>query len=269
MPELRNNNRVPRTPKRRTHPRSTNRDNINFGHILQNSEDDLSQSPESWGILDKPPIDLPVLSEVPPEVWKPYMEDHGYKSQPEGAIIPYQAFHLEEDEIRKHHLEEFARVAGQDFLNFAFPEINVIFGESQKEHSDSNLGSITDNIPTETWDTLGQPSGKFDFLVKYFTPASSRICIADIQPTGRENLSEYDMPIEDVYIPLQASRPNGKRKMNGRVRTKKRVTKSDTPMINTITDNNPKQDMPYFIMHNGIRHYWKAVEVSTVVHRSK
>ena len=113
---------------------------------------------------------------------------------------------------------------------------------------------------------FGTTNGNFDFLVKYFAPASSRTCIEDIQPTGWENLSEYDMPIEDVYIPLQASRPDGKRKMNGHVRTRKRVTKSGSPMVNTITENNPKQDMPDFIMHNGVCHYWTAVEVPTVVH---
>ena len=105
--------------------------------------------------------------------------------------------------------------------------------------------------------------------MKYSAPASSRVCIEDIQPTGWEDLSEYDMPIEDVYIPLQASRPNEKRKMNGRVRTRKRVTKSDSPMVNTITEKNPKQDMPDFIMHNGVRRYWTTVEVPTVVHISK
>ena len=143
MPESRSNDRVPRTSKHRTHPRSTNRGNVqkdNSGHILQHSEDDLAQSPESWGILDKPPIDFP---EIPSAVWKPYVEDHGYKSQPEATIVPYQAFHLE---------EEFARSAGQSFLNFVVPEINVIFGESQEEGSDSNFKSNTDNVPTETWD---------------------------------------------------------------------------------------------------------------------
>ena len=77
------------------------------------------------------------------------------------------------------------------------------------------------------------------------------------------------MSIKDAYIPPQASRPNGKGKMSCHVRTKKRVTTSGSPMVNTITDNNPRQDMPDFIMHNGIRHYWTVVEVPTVVHRSK
>ena len=116
---------------------------------------------------------------------------------------------------------------------------------------------------------MGHPSGKFDFLAKYSDPASSHINIEDIQPTGWEDLSEYDMPIEDAYIPPQASRSTGKKEMNGLGRTKKRDTKSDSPMVNTVTKDNPKQDMPDFIMHNGVRHYWTAVEVPTVVHISK
>ena len=41
-------------------------------------------------------------------------------------------------------------------------------------------------IPAEVWDTLGQPSSKFDFMVKYTAPESSKISIEDIQPTGWE-----------------------------------------------------------------------------------
>ena len=162
-------------------------------------------------------------------------------------------------------------MAGQDFLNFALPEINVIFVDSQEENSDNNLESIADNIPTKTWDTLGQPSGKFDYLVKYTAPESSSILFKDIQPSGWEDLSEYDMSIEDAHIPSQASRSRstGKKEMNSLGRTKKRVAKSNSPMINTITKDNPKQDMPDFIMHNWVRHYWIAVEVPTIVHISK
>ena len=169
--------------------------------------------------------------------------------------------------IRKRHLEEFARVIGQDFLNFAVPEINVIFGETQEESFGGNFKSNTDNVPTETWDTLGQPSGKFDFLVKYSAPASSRISIKDIHPTGWEDLSEYDMPMEDVYIPPQASQPKGR--FSSRIKTRKKAIKSASPRINTITDDSPRQDMPNFITRNGMHRYWKAVEIPTIVHRSK
>ena len=116
---------------------------------------------------------------------------------------------------------------------------------------------------------MGQPSGKFDFLVKYTAPASSRVRFEDIQPTGWEDLSEYDMSIEDAYIPPQASRSIGKKEMNSIGRIKKKVAKSDSPTVNTVTKENPKQDMPNFIMHNGVRHYWTAVEVPIIVHISK
>ena len=168
-------------------------------------------------------------------------------------------------------MEEFARVVGQDFLNFALPEINVIFRDNQEDISDNDLESVADNefIPTETWDTLGQPSGKFDFLVKYTAPASSRVRFEDIQPTGWEDLSEYDMSTEDAYFPSQASRSTEREEMKGLGSTKEKIAKSGSPMVNTITKDNPKQDMPDFIMHNGVRHYWTAVEVPTVVHISK
>src|SRR4051812_22140398 len=39
-------------------------------------------------------------------------------------------------------------------------------------------------IPEETWDTLGEPSGKFDYMVKYSAPESSKISLEDIVPTG-------------------------------------------------------------------------------------
>ena len=271
MPELHNNSRVPRTPKRRTNLRSTKKDKIRrdtFGHILQNPEDDSSQQPESWGILDTPQTGPSVFSEIPLAVWEPYMEDQGYKSQPEGMIIPYQAFQLKEDLTRKRHLEEFARFAGQDFINFAYPEINVISEEIPEGSFDSDLESIASNIPTEIWDTLGQPSGKYDFLVKYSAPASSRINIEDIQPTGWGDLPEYSIPTKDVYIPPQISSSTRKKKVKTYVRTKKKTAGSKSS-VNTVTKNNPEQDVPHFIMHNGVRHYWTAVEVPTVVHISK
>ena len=36
----------------------------------------------------------------------------------------------------------------------------------------------------EIWDTLGEPSGKFDYLVKYSAPESSKVHIEDIKLTG-------------------------------------------------------------------------------------
>src|SRR3954468_19221384 len=46
-------------------------------------------------------------------------------------------------------------------------------------------------ILEETWDTLGEPSGKFDYMVKYSAPESSRISLKDIVPTGWNIDYEY------------------------------------------------------------------------------
>src|ERR1051325_9423380 len=43
-------------------------------------------------------------------------------------------------------------------------------------------------VPSKVWDTLGEPSGKFDYMVKYTAPESSKIRIEDIQ--SEEHTSE-------------------------------------------------------------------------------
>src|ERR1051325_831334 len=51
-----------------------------------------------------------------------------------------------------------------------------------------------DEALPEVWDTLGQPSGKFDFMVKYTAPESYKITIEDIKATGwgdDDYLEEY------------------------------------------------------------------------------
>ena len=42
--------------------------------------------------------------------------------------------------------------------------------------------SVEEAIP-EVWDTLGQPSGKFDYMVKYTFPESYKIPIEDVKAT--------------------------------------------------------------------------------------
>src|ERR1051325_1807266 len=54
-------------------------------------------------------------------------------------------------------------------------------------------------IPSEVWDTMGEPSGKFDYMVKYTTPESSKIRIEDIQPTGWDDPFEYPSQPEELY----------------------------------------------------------------------
>ena len=44
------------------------------------------------------------------------------------------------------------------------------------------IEDVTKAVP-EVWDTLGQPSGKFDFMVKYTAPESYKIPIEDVKAT--------------------------------------------------------------------------------------
>ena len=41
------------------------------------------------------------------------------------------------------------------------------------------------------------------------------------------------------------------------------------PTVKVITEDDPKGKLLEYIVYQGIRHYWKAVEVQTVVHRLK
>src|SRR3954463_5463668 len=54
-------------------------------------------------------------------------------------------------------------------------------------------------IPEETWDTLGEPSGKFDYMVKYSAPESSKISLEDIVPTGWNIDYEYLSQPKEMY----------------------------------------------------------------------
>src|SRR4051812_40357134 len=61
------------------------------------------------------------------------------------------------------------------------------------------IDTETPPIPAEIWDTLGQPSGKFDYMVKYTAPESSKISIEDIQPTGWGDSFEYNSKPEETH----------------------------------------------------------------------
>src|ERR1044072_6249405 len=45
------------------------------------------------------------------------------------------------------------------------------------------IEDVNEAVP-EVWDTLGQPSGKFDYMVKYTVPESYKIPIEDVKATG-------------------------------------------------------------------------------------
>src|SRR4051812_45418672 len=71
--------------------------------------------------------------------------------------------------------------------------------------SEKSKGNETEPVPAEVWDTLGQPSGKFDYMVKYTAPESSKIAMEDIQPTGWGDSFEYNSQPEEAYQPCQFS----------------------------------------------------------------
>jgi hypothetical protein len=56
--------------------------------------------------------------------------------------------------------------------------------EGFDKKDDDNIAEDVVDRQGANWDCLGQPSGKYDYLAKYTAPASSRIDINAIQPTG-------------------------------------------------------------------------------------
>ena len=53
---------------------------------------------------------------------------------------------------------------------------------------------VEQNKP-EVWDLLGQPSGKFDYRVKYSAPPSAHVFIESIVPSGwGEEFDQEDQP---------------------------------------------------------------------------
>src|SRR3954464_12998735 len=52
------------------------------------------------------------------------------------------------------------------------------------------------NPPKEVWDTLGEPSGKYDYMVKYSAPPSSQIVMEDIVPTGWDEHYDDNFALE-------------------------------------------------------------------------
>jgi hypothetical protein len=251
------------------------------------------------------------------EEWKSYLNDSGYISQ-----------------------EEL-------YTPFCPPS------EKSKGVFQPNNKKVIPPIPAEVWDTLGQPSGKFDFLVKYTAPESSKISIEDIQPTGWGDPFEYNSQPEEAYMPSRLSHPfevtedlsfivsakadkpeviyshinaifgddwedvpiidqesvSDNESLHpedwelhpedpGHVPPKVTCASPYTPRsveeaeedrlsttngqvdnpgpsnhvrptVNVIIEDDPKGKMPEYIVCRGVRCYWTAVEVPTVVHRSK
>nr|ARD08904.1 hypothetical protein [Alhagi bacilliform virus] len=70
------------------------------------------------------------------------------------------------------------------FGNYA--DILAILEEEDEDVSQPRRHTVLAliNEDPKIWDTLGEPSGKFDYLVKYTAPESSKIPIEAIEPSG-------------------------------------------------------------------------------------
>src|SRR3954470_14539059 len=80
--------------------------------------------------------------------------------------------------------------------HFISQEVNTIEDDEViSNHITKQHPNKVPPISKEVWDTLGEPSGKYDFLVKYTAPQSSLIAIEDIVPTGWDDQFEDDISI--------------------------------------------------------------------------
>src|SRR4051812_12152803 len=54
------------------------------------------------------------------------------------------------------------------------------------------------SLSKEVWDTLGEPSGKYDYMVKYSAPPSSQIAMENIVPTGWDEHYDDNFAFEEA-----------------------------------------------------------------------
>jgi len=91
----------------------------------------------------------------------------------------------------------------------AFPEVVVPKQEYKTQMSNNDMPELEDNprviakldnVPktkqdqVEVMDTLGQPSGKFDYLVKYSAPPSFYFDSRNIVPSGWDDMDDLTSP---------------------------------------------------------------------------
>ena len=206
---------------------------------------------DNFGYTSDDPMDnLPI--------WEPYAENAGYESQPENEYLlndpdkgsPFlpelQKPYVKDSKSLEHRLNEAARIAGQQFINFALPEVNAI-----KEDDSS--------VPAEIWDTLGQPSGKYDFLVKYTAPGSSRINIEDIQPTGWEDSPQEEYADEGVADNFSHNQTAGEESIIDPALSENSI----------VIRNKSKRKVPKLVIRRRVRQHWVAVEKLDIVHVPK
>src|ERR1044072_8607886 len=121
-------------------------------------------------------------------------------------------------------------------VKYSAPESSKIPIEDVKPtgwgDDDTKGEEVDDHIPQkEVWDTLGEPSGKFDYLVKYSAPESSKIQIKDVKPSG---WGDDDEKGEDVDVNMvDMERPRSEMEEMGRYLEKEKYKREDSYAADT------------------------------------
>ena len=115
------------------------------------------------------------------------------------------------------------------------------------------------SVPAEIWDTLGQPSGKYDFLVKYTAPGSSRVNIEDIQPTGWEDSPQEEYADEGVADNFSPDQTVGEESSTS-------LSLSENSIV---IRNKSKRKVPKLVIRRGVRQHWVVVETPDIIHVPK
>src|ERR1051325_8382995 len=91
---------------------------------------------------------------------------------------------------------------------------------------------VDGNIPQkEVWDTLGEPNGKFDYLVKYSAPESSKIQIKDVKPSGWGDDDEEGKDVDVNMVDME--RPCSEMEEMGRYLEKEKYKREDSYAMDT------------------------------------
>src|ERR1044072_6906733 len=122
-----------------------------------------------------------VLAEVEKEVTKEVAEDVHKEQEASIEVVPLAASkEIQATEGQENRKQELTQAT--EGLRLKLEKVQI----------------TTPVLPQkEIWDTLGEPNGKFDYLVKYSAPESSKIPIEDVKPTG---WGDDDIKGEDVDV---------------------------------------------------------------------
>ena len=177
------------------------------------------------------------IDDIQPTGWGDPFE---YNNQPEEAYRPSQLSHPFEitEDLSFNTSAEVVK------LEVIYSHINAIFGDDWEDGPIIDQESVSDNesLHPEDWELHPKDPGH--------------------------------VPPEMTYASLYAPRSVEEAEEDRLSTTKEKVNKPEPsnparPTVNVITEDDPKESLPEFIIHREVRCYWTAVEVPTVVHRSK